>query len=970
MNRFFLTFLFYRILSRQRVMVRLHKGIARPSNPVQMMSHQQSCHGGDERMESQLQTTVDNPLDQCHGGARPGVLRRHDAQYRLLLMVLTALISGGDLLLTQAKPRPGNAPGWVTIEFREPLIQRYSIKASHLEGNHSDSPDTELIGRFGHPDGPLVSFSSRLFLETLEPPDTKALLREHYLTPVRQLSERLFIFQAPSALHAVRTALCLTTEPGTVACAPVMRRALKKRGRLAPLTNDTYLEHVWHIDNRDPHGHRTGIDLGTRRAWSLTRGEQVVVAVSDNGIDLDHPELAQRAAGMPHFNFGRNRPEGGFISADAHGTAVAGLIAAEGDNQTGVIGVAPRSQVSSWVVFEPSRGEKEVIVSNERLMDMFEFRTDRIDIQNHSWGNVSDQQAAMDTLSDRGIETALRRGRGGKGIVMFRAAGNDREFLRDANDDAYSGDPRSIAVAALRADGNVATYSSRGACILIAAPSGDDEFAGVATTDHQGKAGFVTRGRGDLADYLLGDHAFAGTSAAAPLAAGVGALILSSNPNLHYRDVQQILIHAARQTGDLDPDVSENGAGFSFSHNTGFGLPDAGFAVELAQAWPNRPELAEVIQTKRPNRTIPDAGYELHLTGKNIPGALKTIPGLPSLGIVPLVSTDPVALVFLGDGSLPLPSNLQGKAAVFRQGPVAVRDLIRQAAAAGAHFVVISSRRSFPQLPDLIETDFTPIPAIGISQRQGSTLINWLNTQADPRGSLRLRSAIVGFEISDTLICEHVGLQLSTTHPYRGDLRITLTSPMGSTSILQAYNHDSTPGPRGWTYWSTHHFYESSAGTWTLRITDQQPEDLGSITSASLILRGVRNLDIDRDGLDDQWERSSFGSLIFGPKADPDHDGYNNAREQVLHTDPTRNQTPFRMNLSLWNPDRIRIGWPSQEGRRYEILHHQPMGTRPSVVGTVAGRFPESEFLLLLQPQGHQVFSIRATPQNNHAFNH
>lgn len=98
---------------------------------------------------------------------------------------------------------------------------------------------------------------------------------------------------------------------------------------------------------------------------------------------------------------------------------------------------------------------------------------------------------------------------------------------------------------------------------------------------------------------------------------------------------------------------------------------------------------------------------------------------------------------------------------------------------------------------------------------------------------------------------------------------------------------------------SVKHFFEPSAGVWKLTVLDQGPKEVGSITSASLILRGVPIIDADRDGLDDHWERSSFGSLAYEPQADPDGDGFNNAREQILQTPPTIPNRPFAIDLSL-----------------------------------------------------------------------
>src|SRR6185369_16079563 len=116
-----------------------------------------------------------------------------------------------------------------------------------------------------------------------------------------------------------------------------------------------------------------------------------------------------------------------------------------------------------------------------------------------------------------------------------------------------------------------------------------------------------------------------------------------------------------------------------------------------------------------------------------------------------------------------------------------------------------------------------------------------------------------------------------------------------------------------WTYYSTHHFFEASAGDWTLSVLDRFPGNDGTVLQASLIIDGVPIVDSDADGLDDNWELAHFGTLAYGPKDDPDDDGYNNAREQVMGTDPL---VPVlrQAHLSPANQVLTRLSWPSVGG--------------------------------------------------------
>ena len=81
------------------------------------------------------------------------------------------------------------------------------------------------------------------------------------------------------------------------------------------------------------------------------------------------------------------------------------------------------------------------------------------------------------------------------------------------------------------------------------------------------------------------NHDFGGTSSATPLVSGVIALILESNPDLTWRDVQNILVHSSRKNDVNDSSWTVNGGGLNVSHKYGFGAVDAGAAVSLAENW-------------------------------------------------------------------------------------------------------------------------------------------------------------------------------------------------------------------------------------------------------------------------------------------------------------------------------------------------------------------------------------------------
>src|SRR5205814_3011389 len=269
------------------------------------------------------------------------------------------------------------------------------------------------------------------------------------------------------------------------------------------------------------------------------------------------------------------------------------------------------------------------------LMDMYQFASNVVSVQNHSWGHSREVQEAPTLLEQIGISNAVTFGRSGRGVVMVRAGGNFRTRGDNADDDGYLSDSRVIAVAAVRVDGRAGSYSEPGACVLVAAPGGEKGF-GLFTTDLLGVNGansvLFFPPNEDLSDYVFESFGFSGTSASAPLVSGVVALMLSANPNLTWRDAQQILILASRHVDLADPDAVANGAGLRVSHNVGFGVPDAGQAVWLARGWSNRPPAASITLTSTDVAAIPDDGLRLLITGDGVPPALASLRTLTGVG--------------------------------------------------------------------------------------------------------------------------------------------------------------------------------------------------------------------------------------------------------------------------------------------------------------------------------------------------
>jgi Ca2+-binding RTX toxin-like protein/subtilisin-like proprotein convertase family protein len=221
--------------------------------------------------------------------------------------------------------------------------------------------------------------------------------------------------------------------------------------------------------------------------------------------------------------------------------------------------------------------------------------SDIINISVASGINFDPVLATADRMA--ALETVSAEGRDGLGAILVAANGDNRGQIEGATS-SWSSSKYTISVAAVRADGWVTDYSTQGANLLVSAfADTTDNFGGIYTTDRSGEVGYSD---GDYAP------AFDGTAAAGAQISGVVALMLEANPDLGWRDVQDILAYSARHVGSnvgstaanfeegtqtngaswfFNAATNWNGGGLHFSNDYGFGLVDAKAAVRLAETW-------------------------------------------------------------------------------------------------------------------------------------------------------------------------------------------------------------------------------------------------------------------------------------------------------------------------------------------------------------------------------------------------
>lgn len=297
---------------------------------------------------------------------------------------------------------------------------------------------------------------------------------------------------------------------------------------LARTPNDARYDELWYL----PH-------IAAPAAWDVTTGSsEVVVAVLDTGVSLDHPDLQKNLWVNKDeiANNGKDDDGNGYIddiygwdfvdddthpepelenssdpSAQSHGTVVAGVVGAVGNNRTGYTGVA-------W---------------NVKIMPL------RILNENGS-GNETDAAAAI-----------LYAAKNGADVINLSFAGNEvHATLRNAVEEAYN--QGAVIVAALGNEGrDLNTAPVYPACLRS---TGSDWVIGVAATDVDDQETQFTNFGASCADIAApGEGVFglgydepyvgpwSGTSLASPMVAGAAALLRSKYPTISVDNVRSAL---------------------------------------------------------------------------------------------------------------------------------------------------------------------------------------------------------------------------------------------------------------------------------------------------------------------------------------------------------------------------------------------------------------------------------------------
>eukprot|EP01137_Pigoraptor_chileana_P004758 Opistho-2@46829 len=318
--------------------------------------------------------------------------------------------------------------------------------------------------------------------------------------------------------------------------------------------NDPAFGKQWHLYNVGQASGPKGADLNVYPAWNQGfTGKGVVVSVLDDGLEHTNEELKGNYDPHASWDFNDNDndplPRYEYSNLNKHGTRCAGEIGAAAKNGNCGVGIAYECKIGGVRMLDGD-------VSDSVEASSLGFRQDYVDIYSSSWGPDDDGRTVD---GPRGLARAsfahgVTNGRGGKGSIFVFASGNGGSYKDNCNCDGYTNSMYTISIGSVTDTNKAPWYTEQcAATMAVTYSSGSNGINHSITT----------------CDFRFGcTDAHSGTSAAAPLAAGVIALGLQANPSLSWRDVQHIVVLTSRVIDESDPKWSKNGAASASTTST------------------------------------------------------------------------------------------------------------------------------------------------------------------------------------------------------------------------------------------------------------------------------------------------------------------------------------------------------------------------------------------------------------------
>lgn len=292
-------------------------------------------------------------------------------------------------------------------------------------------------------------------------------------------------------------------------------------------------------------------NIKAQLAWDITTGSKdVVVGIIDTGIDGTHPDLKPNLwknpkpgrNGYKNDTYGydfANHKGGTPTDADQHGTHVAGIVAAKGNNDIGVCGVSWNSKVA-WLRIADNENNLSVSAAVEAINYA---NINNIPILNASWGGYSYSSSGYDEFEP--LEEAIRNYKG----IFITAAGNEAVCT-----DIYPFYPACFDLPNIISVGASNSSSATTPDLIATSDSGFTNY-GIDTVD------ILAPGCNILS--TIPDNQYdilSGTSMASPFVAGVAALVKSKYPNYNAGQIKDAILDGAVKNGRFTSSHFKNGA--------------------------------------------------------------------------------------------------------------------------------------------------------------------------------------------------------------------------------------------------------------------------------------------------------------------------------------------------------------------------------------------------------------------------
>ena len=774
-------------------------------------------------------------------------------------------------------------------------LENLMVKARKLAPTHHAYESDDTGGDFLITDRVIVTFK-----QDLDPEAVGIFAGKYALEILERISDRDYLFRLTDStgMNPVKLVVKLMEQEDLVANIDHDLNMVFNTATV-PLPTDPSYQDQWHLHRRrqpsnqyDPRS-----SANCEAAWQLLDSfgnRNVVVSVADDGCQLDHPDFDSQGkfAGWGYFR-GRSMTltRRGDVGADPdemhhagenHGTACAGVIAAETDGEL-TVGAAPGCRLLpiKWPTSGPS-----LFIGDTRMRRVLDYIGDKADVMSNSWGSSPSSSWAALTLS-RIDQLARNGGRRGKGMVFLWAAGNDNSPISHSGSvdvpftpgidfstspwtwigvqtsktfsHDLAGRDGVMHIAALASTAQRSHYSNYGTDIALCAPSSNLHLyrrlplPGVGIT--------TALGGDDVRDN------FGGTSSATPLVAGIAALAISANPELTSSEIISLLKRTASKdlnmtrwprtppaSFDPDPTASwdispivpfDSGAftdhGFpegSWSPWFGHGKVDAVAAVREALALANN-RTVQVSESRVANLKIPDrdpAGVVSRLVF-NDHGRIQSL----------TVSID-ITHTWIGDLLVRL------------VGPGGQRvDLHGRSGNSENNIVKTYDEVSTPGLAQFHGLDINGVWTLEVTDlatRDTGILNRWsIESEILTSGELRTESTpsvtipdnqpngiqdII--QISDARTIADIEVELDITHSWIGDLSVEVIGPTGATALLhERGGRDADNIQRTFQIAdiaSLSNFVGQPAnGNWTLSATDHASRDIGKLNRWALIIK-------------------------------------------------------------------------------------------------------------------------------------